>query len=518
MENVEGRSFFIFNFQFSILVMEHFISVDDARGDVLACATYLAERIRSSDGHAEAIASVVPIYLAKGDVDMAAELANSVDDPFTRDRLLTQVAEKCAAIDDDEYALQLAEAVEDPGMQLQAFDRIGMQKALNGQFDKANEIASGMENPDGVYAAVAIKQAVAGNSEAVNEALQQIIFPGDAVSALLEIASNLVLDGKTEEAAGYLERAVSSAEDIEHDEERIRALCDAGSLFIDAGRSGRSVEIFDKAKRYAEALDNVHRDGFLGTVALGFLLAGSLELADRTLDLVADKTEIAKSLLGYSQEFWRREDRGEALESLEEAYAILQSQHESETRSSKAKFRLFANIAAQFAGFEKSERAIEIAQNIEDESEQTNALSQIAAILTQRKEDEHARHALRAVVDDGDRVFALIRMSDAKEKNSERDGAVELLNEASSLAETVPQLPLRSSAYSEIAKRFSEFDVRDKADEMIGRNLETIASIRDESGRAVALANLAAFFQSASIDLNERQNEYLQPLVMSAQR
>ena len=41
--------------------------------------------------------AVVPRYLANGDVDLAAELANTVDDPFTRDRLLIHVAEKCAA-------------------------------------------------------------------------------------------------------------------------------------------------------------------------------------------------------------------------------------------------------------------------------------------------------------------------------------------------------------------------------------------------------------------------------------
>ena len=81
---------------------EHLINIDEARANLLACAAYLAESIKSADGHAETMKTIVPFYIAKSNVDLAAEFANTVDDPFTRDRLLTAVAEKCAAIDDDE--------------------------------------------------------------------------------------------------------------------------------------------------------------------------------------------------------------------------------------------------------------------------------------------------------------------------------------------------------------------------------------------------------------------------------
>ena len=82
-----------------------FITRDRAESDILAAAAYIGERIKSSDGHADAMGAVIPQYLNRGDVDLAAELANAVDDPYSRDRLLTQAAVKCAEIDDDEYAL-----------------------------------------------------------------------------------------------------------------------------------------------------------------------------------------------------------------------------------------------------------------------------------------------------------------------------------------------------------------------------------------------------------------------------
>src|SRR4051794_12351991 len=112
------------------------IDFQTAENDLLACAAYLAQNIGNSDGHAEAIKEIVPYYLEKGEVDLAAQLADSVEDTFVRDKLLTAVAEKCAEIDDDEYALQLADAIEDVGLRAIAFERVAIQKAVKKEFGK----------------------------------------------------------------------------------------------------------------------------------------------------------------------------------------------------------------------------------------------------------------------------------------------------------------------------------------------------------------------------------------------
>jgi tetratricopeptide (TPR) repeat protein len=297
-----------------------------------------------------------------------------------------------------------------------------------------------------------------------------------------------------------------------------RAYCDIGNAFIEAGRNDKAIETFDKGKATAEAIDGMHRDGFLALAAIGFLHAGSLDLADRTLDLVVDKTQIASCLLGYAREFWQKDERDEAIESLEESLAILESQHERETRDSRARFRLFTQIAAQFAGFEKGERAIEIAEKIKDEAERTAALSQITAILTIRKEDEQARHAYRAIQGDGDRVFALIGMSDAKEKNGARDEAFQLLTEAAALTETVPQLSFRASGYAEIARRLMDFDETSRATEAFRHALDTIAQVRDSSAQASSLAALAQIATEKDFALDGSLKPVLQTLAARASK
>jgi tetratricopeptide (TPR) repeat protein len=469
---------------------DHFISREEAEDDLLSCAAFLAERIKSADGRAEAMAAVVPLYLRRSDVDLAAELANTIDDPFSRDRLLTLVAEKCAELDDDEYAMQLADSVEEPGLRSEAIERLALKKAHKGQIDKAREFAAQVEHPEFVYAAIAVAEGNQG-IDGWRQTLDAIEFPNARVQALLEISEAAVKAKDISGAAEHLEAAGESAATIEHDIERIRALIEIGNLAVEGDRKDLAIRFFDEAKSNAERLDNIHRDNLLAAVALGFLHSGSLDLAERALDLVTDKTQTATVLLGYAREYWRKEETDDAVDALDEAYQILRSQKEVETRSSQARFALMATIATQFAGFGKSERAIEIASTIEDDKQKIDALTQIAAILTQRREDEHARHALREIRDDADRSFALIAMSYQKARLGDREAETELLGEAQLLVFTVPQLSSRSSAYNEIAKRYAEAGEFEKANTSLNFALETVAAIRDESRRVTALCEAA---------------------------
>ena len=483
---------------------EHLISREEAESDLLGCAAFLAESITSRDGVAEAMSAVVPRYLERGEVDLAAELANMVDDPFYRDKLLTQVAEKCAELDDDDYAVQLAETVEDPGLRSQAFESIALQKAAKGQIEKALEISENVSHPDYVQAGIAVRLAADGKQHEADEMLEEIEFASARVSALQAIAGESFRAGNTEQAVEFLDRAAASADDIEHDEERIRTFVDIGNSFVEAKRNDKAIEAYDKARAAAEELGSVHRDSFLAGAALGFLHAGSLDLAERTLDLVGDKTQIASALLGYAREFWNKDQRDDALESIEESYQILKSQRETETRDSRARFKLFTQIAAQFAGFGKGERAIEIAHSIEDPDEQVQALTQVAGILAVRNDDEQARQALNAIDQDASRVFALIVMSDSKARNNDREAAMSLLSEVDQLVETVEQLTIRATAHNDVARRFLELGAQDRALEAARASFQTITAIRDSSRRAVELANLSDIYKHLELSEEDR--------------
>lgn len=492
---------------------EHFISREDAEGDLLACAAYLAENIKSADGRAEAMNAVVPGYLAAGNVDLAAALADTVDDPFSRDKLLVIVAEHCASIDDDDYALQLADAIEDDGMSAQARERIALIKASKGEFEKAREVAADMMHPDFVEAGIAVKKAAHGDEAAAFATIEAIEFAGARVLAYQNIATADIESENLERAVTAATRAFESSKEIEHDEEKIRALCDTGNLFVEAKRDDKAIEAFEAARAESELLDNVHRDFFLANCALGFLYANSQELADRTLDLVTDKTQMASALLGMARDSWKKEAKDEALEILEEAWAILKSQREIETRDSRARNTLMASIATQFAGFGKTERAMEIACENQDAEQQTSALSQIAQILTVQKEDGLARRAINEIPEFGDRFFALLAVSDTKNKLGEPDAAIELLDEASGMTSELPQPASRSAVLNVIAQRYFSQGLREKGRKVSLENLNVISGIRDESNQATSLVTLSEVYANAGIELTENELSVIKGLM-----
>ncbi len=496
---------------------EHLISLSDAEQDLLACATFLAENIGSAEGHGAAMNEIIPFYIAKGDVDLAAQLADSVADPFVRDRLLMNVAEKCAAIEDDEYAFQLVESIEDSGTQSMARERIALQKSAKNETEKALEIVESLSHPDDAYADIALHQLINNDESAALQTLEMIDFPASKATALQNIAVHFLKNGSTEKSAEFLEAAVEAAEEIEYHEEKVRTIADIALNFDEAGNKMRAVELFENARIFAERIDGVHRDKLFASISLGLLQAGNLESADRTLDLVADKTQIASTLGGFSRIFWKNGEHDEAVETLDEAYLILKSQRDNEIRDSSARFGLLGVVAVQFAVFKKPERAIEIAQENIDEMQQLSALSQIAQICAANGNEEMSNLALNAIFEDSTRMFALVGISDAKYKAGEKEKALAVLNEAATLCETVPQLASRSEASNAFAARFYEYGETEKAREFLHENLEIISEIRDESSRSARLAKLAALYEKYDFTLTAEEKAILKEMIRRAE-
>ncbi|MCU0240559.1 MAG: hypothetical protein MUC29_14050 [Pyrinomonadaceae bacterium] len=361
------------------------IDIDIAQENLLACATYLTDKIKSADGHAEAISEILPHYLAKNDVDFSAELADNIEDPFMRDKLLALVAEKCAELKDDEYAFQLVEAIEDFTIQAAAAEKIVAQKAKQKDFETALKATEFLSDDSQALSIIASQQ----NPNDALQTIDKIEFPLTKIHSLLEL-------GVKENNLEFIEKAVLIADEITLSEEHIRALTDIAHHFTELKRNDRAIQILSKANEEAEKLDNYRRDNFLSNISNHFFRAGSIDLADRTLDLVEDKYYISATLLGFAEQYFAQKETDDAIDALEESYAILKSQNDNEIRDSKARFELFAVIAITFAKFGKFERAIEIADENQYEGSRLPALSQTAQIAIAKGEDQYVTQALKS--------------------------------------------------------------------------------------------------------------------------
>jgi hypothetical protein len=141
------------------------------------------------------------------------------------------------------------------------------------------------------------------------------------------------------------------------------------------------------------------------------------------------------------------------------------------------------------------------------------ALSQIAQILILQKQDQLARDTVNLITEDANRLFALLGIAEAKQKLGEADAALALIEDAAALAETVPQLGVRSSVLNEIALRLIDLGQMDKARDISHQNLELILQIKDESSRAVELANLSSVRAMLDFDLTDEERSLVDRLI-----
>lgn len=491
---------------------EKLISLKEAQEDILACAAYLAERIGGSDDRSEAIAAVLPVYLERKNVDLAAELANSVDDPFVGDKLLIQVAAKCAEIDDVDYALQLSEVIEEYGLQSQAREAIALALAGQGKFDAAFDIAGQVLHPDQAFAAIAVKQAENGDTVSAIETISKIDYPASAVIALIAIAGVEIDSGNYDAASAHLTAANEKVSGIELEEEKIKAICDIGNSFIAAEKNEDAILCFKTALDLAEKLDSIHKDSLLSFVSAGFMNAGSVELADNSLDLIIDKTQIASTLLAFSRYYQAKDETEDAKETLGEAYDVLKSQHEKETRSSKAKFDLFGSIAAQYAVIGNSEKALDIALGIESEDDSANTLAYIAQIFVKNGDIHAAESAVMNIPEPSGKMFAHIGMGNTAKQVDDKASANKYYLQAIEIAEEVSRAALVSAAYKAVSTRLYEMDEIQKAREIASAGLATINSIRGETAKVIALSAFASLYDQAGFELSESDKRELDPL------
>jgi tetratricopeptide (TPR) repeat protein len=323
-----------------------YIDRADAEKDALTCAAFVAERIKSNDGHADALLQVISRYLSLNESDLSAQLADTVADNFSRDNLLRAIAEHCAGVDDDEYAMQLADAIDDPLTRASAMERIALVKAQKQQFEKSMEIAETLENPQTVYSQNAFHHAAAGDDRAAENLFTKIDFPPLQAQTCIEIASAKLENEDNEGAVTWLERADRIIPEIFTDEERVNEYLLAAYSFIRAGRNDRAITLLSAARELVENSDTRNwRDQMYSRIADYYFQAGSSELADRALDRIEDNYWFALALEKFAAYKIKDENIDDAAADLEEAANLLLAQKQTEIYNTEWRDTLLRDIA-----------------------------------------------------------------------------------------------------------------------------------------------------------------------------
>ncbi|MDQ4122799.1 MAG: hypothetical protein M3209_15280 [Acidobacteriota bacterium] len=491
--------------------MEGFIEIERAESNPFDCAAFVAERIGSADGHAEAISAISSRLAAKGELDLAAQLADQIQDPHTRDIALTEIAARCAEFSDDEYGVQLSEAIEEYGFQQQALSNIAIKQAERGAFEEALQTADSLDDPFVTLGEVALRFARRGEWQQAEEIISRIDFPTVRVQILNELA--LIKINQSEDASEILSESLAETEQIEFVEERIQLLLEIAARRIQAGQRDEAFSILENVRQLSDDLEGRFRDQILTQISGLYAHAGNFEQAEKMLPPIADKQQTALAHAAIALEHQAAGDTEKGVQSLEEAYAVLKSQPDREIRDSRARFNLMATIAVRLAQFGKPERAIEIALENPIDEMRNSALGQIAAVCAAGSKDELAAQAVNSIGDLAPRAAALVLVSDGEIKNGDAEKSLQTLAEAHSLVEEVEQLPARVTVLNDIAVRCVERGERERAREVLRENLEIIRIILDETQQAISLANTAEIYEKFNLELTDAETGILRMIV-----
>lgn len=489
-----------------------------AENDLFSCAVFLTDKIRNAGGRDEAIKSLTDNLLENGDVDRAAEFADSIDDNFERDRLLISVAEKCAEIEDYEYAVQIAEAIEDEGFQSDALERIAIFKAKDRKFEEASELVRNLRHADTTKGVIALEAYEFGDENFSLQIFKEIEDP--AVKANIfglcaVTASQKKLDEKAEH---FLQTARDEALKTELPEERIYSLLSTAYSCGDSGRKDIQIEILGKAQKEAEKLDGVHRNHLLSLISSAFLDAGSIDLADKTLDAVNDKTVIASTLSAYAVKFHEKGELHEALDALEESIAILESQTPGEVRDSQAAFKLSGNISVNFANFGKFSRAIELASENPSEFERISALKQIGRLAALQGNKEDMKNAIENIPIDTEKTAAMITHSNALAEINNHSEALKMLEEAREVIPSTAQVTAKIALLKSLCVGFKNLSEENKARETAQEILELCSKINDDSLKATEIAYLSTLYKKFGYKLTSDEKMILREILLKADK
>ena len=326
---------------------------------LLALAEEAASQIGGSQIFLTSVQEIVGLYCAIGDVDKAAEMADGLEDPFLRDKLLAVVVERCAQLDDDEYANQLIEAIDDYGIRNEAAERFAITKARKGKKSLALEAARTMDHPDNVLAELAAINLVEGKSEEANSLENDIEYKTALANAYLSKAFDLIKAAHPDKAVELLERASQASKLIELEEERIGSLINIAEAMNLASRRDKTIKLLSEAGELAEKLENLHRDQFLSEIAVGYYRANSKDLSEIALESIADKTQAALAYLGMAKSI-EEPNSAEKEDFAQEAAEILKSENPLEIKDSRSRNEAIFTCAEYFTAFSNVPKALEI--------------------------------------------------------------------------------------------------------------------------------------------------------------
>jgi hypothetical protein len=481
--------------------------------DFLHAAERIAENIHG-DAKAEAVSLIAGRYAKLALMDDALGLAETISDPFTRDKTLCEIAAASIATGTSVYVETSLEMIDDPGSRSLAIEEIAVKYAEAGDLDQALELTDELEDADPALRRIALAEG--SYSPRAAELASSITAPDLRASTLGHLAALAYHSGHKTEAAELLAECLQAAEEIEFSENRIYAVIGVASIYEDMGDTDTALETLVQAFELTADFEGMPppglsasfpRDEALTQLVESFARLGHFDQADRAAEQIDNPFQFAHASSKEAIEYFRAGQVDQAFTLLSEALELALEEPVYGEQGMLVKDSLLAELAVGFARLGQLEKSFEVARKLSSESQQFLALGLVGKECARTGNSPGMFQIAEAITNNHSLASYWLAVTDVLTDSAQTELARQTLLKAAESAETIHAKYEKAETLIEVAYRLARVN-DSKASELFALALDTISQLTDYE-KAVSLLRLDERFTQLNRKLTEDERMLL---------
>ena len=480
-----------------------------ANEDLLASALAVAETVEGEE-HSELLEAIATEYCRRGDLSTAEELAETIQDPYLRDRTIGTLAALSFDVQEPESANQLLDSIEDPSLVAIAIEQTAISLAQRGEFEEAIRLTDELVDPADALSNIAVLYAQSGAFEAAIEVAKMIEPAHSRTTTFGQIALESVDKGRAEEASELLGEATSAAAEIEFPEDQVYSLAGLASIYEKLGDRESSLDRLMQAHELCGDIESsagvgitatAGRDQALSQVVGGLAAVNDYSQADSVLEEIEDPFQFSLASMQLAEAYHKDGKQQPAKELLDQAVEIAREPELTGERGIAVREQVLSMLAYRYALCGYFDESLKLAESITGTDQKTSLLVDIGRQLVVAGRD--ASRAAEFLTDLSKTSTFWMAVSDAYWDANLPEEAARAITKAQASADSIEYAYEKSLALKEIARRLSSREQSERAGIAFGKARMAIETIEVSYKKALALLELAQIQKSVSLQPNQ---------------
>lgn len=491
--------------------MDEQIENQDCGADFVDAAVSVARTIDELEEKGEILALAVSIYAECGYTDFALSLAEEIEDVYQRELTLTNLAVTCAAAGDGDQVDSLLEMIEDEVAYGLAIEQVAAAYTRSGEIDKAVETARRLNDSDSALTSIARGCPSRDLLTDCIEIARSIDYPDLKVTALVELAVKARQLEAQSESTELIKEAESAAAELDFPPQRIETRVRIATWYRENNQTEKAAEVLGQARGDCEETDRSGRDAALSQVAAAYAALHDFNSAEQLLEELEDPYEFCRTVAAVALEQYQAGDQNAAIKLLAEGREVIKDEPYGE-RTLINRQGTLGQLADTYASIERLEDAFQVAELLDSNEQQDEALKWIAYITASAANPGSALKVFERIKDDAARALCEIDVVRRWARNDQLALADHLLGNASADVAKVEWPHLRAKCLAELAQAYELRQQTGRCSESLLESLKTAATIKGNTSQARALIGLAVKHKELNRPASEAELQILEEI------